>query len=145
VPINGTQYIHHFNLTKEITMTNTSTREGRYTGLSLQAEPVLQAKAKAKLVIAVKPLAVKLNKKEQAILDLQAFGGIVAFGAWQTGTGNYKKSREIPDGAVVWSKIDTESYQYMPNTIIRPPKAPQHVCDWFAAHPRAKRCVALAV
>lgn len=121
----------------------TQTREGRYTGPSLQADaPTTRKNSRAFVKL---PAPVKLNKTQQAIIDLHIAGGIVAFGAWQTGTGNYKKARAIPDGAVVWSKLDTESYQYMPNTPIRPPKAPAHVCAWFAAHPRAQRCVALAV
>jgi hypothetical protein len=144
-------------------MTNANmTREGRYTGQSLQADALpsrrLQAdimsvckKNDAERILRLKNAAKpKQTRAEQdaartvaAIADLRKEGGIVAFGAWQTGKGNYKKSRAIPDGAVVWSKTDTESIQYFADQPARPPKAPAHVCAWFAAHPRAQRCVAL--
>jgi hypothetical protein len=125
---------------QEILMTNT-TREGRYTGPSLQAD--VAAKRNKTFDFVPVPAPVKLTKDQQAITDLHILGGIVAFGAWQTGTGNYKKARAVPEGAVVWSKSDTESYQYMPDMPIKPPKAPAHICTWFAAHPRALRCVAI--
>jgi hypothetical protein len=64
-----------------------------------------------------------------AIKDLQMLGGIVARGAWQTGTGNFKKARAVPAGAAEFTNCDS--------------KAPLHVLSWFAQHPRAQRCVAI--
>jgi hypothetical protein len=127
-------------------MTNTNTnREGRYTGPSLQADGVvIKAKSPAQKVYAVVPTPVKQTRTEAAIADLQFAGGILAFGAWQTGTGNYKKSRAVPEGAVVWSIYDTESRDAEFGLPARQPRAPAHICTWFAAHPRAQRCVALA-
>lgn len=63
------------------------------------------------------------------IKDLRALGGIVARGAWQSGTGNFKKARPVPAGATEYSSGNTT--------------APADVLAWFAAHPRAKRCVAI--
>lgn len=64
----------------------------------------------------------------KAIKDLQDAGGIVARGAWQVGTGNFKKARAVPVGATQYASYD---------------KAPAHVVAWFAAHPRAQNCVAI--
>jgi hypothetical protein len=64
-----------------------------------------------------------------AIIDLQNAGGIVARGAWQTGSGNYKKARAVPEGAQEFTSYDRS--------------APASVVAWFAAHPRAQRCVAV--
>jgi hypothetical protein len=68
-------------------------------------------------------------RNEAAIKDLTALGGIVARGAWQTGTGNYKKARAVPVGAAEFFKDQSNS--------------PAHVVAWFTAHPRAQRCVAI--
>ena len=86
------------------------------------------------------------TKDAAAIADLQAAGGIVAYGAWQTGAGNYKKARAVPDGAIVWVKSDTcaSTYYRLDFTeVVRSPRAPAHICAWFAARPRAQRCVAI--
>jgi hypothetical protein len=118
-----------------------NTREGRYTGPSLQADAAPRRQHKNDFVPV--PAPVRLDKNQRAIIDLHIAGGIVAYGAWQTGTGKRKKARAIPAGAAVWSKIDTESHQYMPDMPVTPPKAPAHICAWFKAHPRAQRCVAI--
>jgi hypothetical protein len=110
---------------------------------SLQSdEVVVQSKNKSqKMHYAVVPTPAKLTLAEyaaardaQAIADLRKNGGIVAFGAWQTGAGNYKKARAVPAGAAVWWAHDVR-YPHM--------KCPTNVCEWFAEHPRAKRCVAI--
>jgi hypothetical protein len=85
--------------------------------------------------LAAQPPKIKMTRTEQdaartatAIADLQAAGGIVARGAWQTGTGNYKKARVVPVGAAEFNKHDNHALA--------------NVQAWFAAHPRAQRCVA---
>lgn len=84
----------------------------------------------------VVPAPAKLTRAEQdaarneaAIADLRREGSIVARGAWQTGTGNYKKARAVPAGAQEFHKAEG--------------RAPANVLAWFAAHPRAQRCVAV--
>jgi hypothetical protein len=110
-------------------MTNTN-REGRYTGPSLQADAAPKRQHKNDFVPV--PAPVKLDKNQQAIIDLHVAGGIVAFGAWQTGTGNYKKARAVPTGAAVYMASD------LPRGTM-----PTHVQAWFLTHPRAQRCVAI--
>jgi hypothetical protein len=129
---------------------NNTNREGRYTGPSLQANGVVIKNKSQKTHYVVVPAPAKMTRAEQAaardaaaIADLRKEGGIVAFGAWQTGTGNYKKARAIPEGAVVWKKMDCESRNAEFGMPARLPKAPAHVCKWFADHPRAQRCVAI--
>jgi hypothetical protein len=73
-------------------------------------------------------------KNTQAWEDLDNAGGIIAFGSWQTGTGNFKKARDIPARAAVFSK---------PHSDFSRGQMPAHVAAWFDAHPRAQRCVAL--
>ena len=102
-------------------------REGRYTGPSLQAETAQKRQHKNDFVPV--PAPVKLDKNRQAIIDLHIAGGIVARGAWQIGAGNYKKARDVPDRAAEFRRNDNS--------------APAYVLDWFTAHPRALRCVAL--
>jgi hypothetical protein len=110
---------------------------------TLQSEElVMQTKNKTqKARYSTVPAPVKLTRAEQdaartdaALADLRKEGGIVAFGAWQTGTGNYKKARAVPAGAVVWWAHDV-NYPHL--------KCPPNVCDWFSAHVRAKRCIAI--
>ena len=118
---------------QEIKMTNANmTREGRYTGPSLQAAATAYFTAATKISKAVKPKQTRAEisaaKDAAAIADLKAAGGIVAYGAWQTGTGNYKKARAVPNGAAVFPNGE---------------RTPDHVQAWFAAHPRAQRCVAI--
>ena len=73
-------------------------------------------------------------KNCQAYETLGQAGGIIAFGAWQTGTGNFKKSRAVPPKAAVFSKPHSDFSRAL---------LPEHVAAWFDAHPRAQRCVAL--
>lgn len=61
--------------------------------------------------------------------DLLAAGGIVARGAWTAGSGNYKRTRNVPTGACTYASYDTS--------------APAHVRAWFAQHPRAQNAVAI--
>lgn len=70
-----------------------------------------------------------LLKNDQAIADLKAVGGIVAKGAWQVGTGNYKKARGIPVGAQICLRESRD--------------LPAAVAFWFTNHPRAQACVAI--
>lgn len=130
----------------------TTTRVGRYTGPSLQADGVVTQSTNhtTRTTYTVEKPKLKKTRAEidaqrnsMALADLAGMGGICAFGAWQTGTGNFKKARQVPEGAVIWSKSDAESFQYMQDTPAKPPRAPAHICAWFAAHPRALRCVAL--
>jgi hypothetical protein len=73
-------------------------------------------------------------KNAKALEDLASAGGIIAFGAWQTGTGNYKKARDIPARAAVFIK---------PHSDFSRAQMPAHVAAWFDTHPRAQRCVAI--
>lgn len=69
-------------------------------------------------------------KNAAALAALEQAGGIIARGAWQTGTGNFKKAREIPVGACLYQR-DAAAIP------------PARISRWFIDHPRAMACVAL--
>ena len=125
---------------------NTKYRPGRYTGPSLQVAPEApdtrthaqkcqEGRDKtAAAWCAAQTAKIKQTraeiaraKNDKAIADLRAVGGIVAYGAWSTGAGNFKSKRSIPLGAYIYKQG----------------AGPAHVQAWFATHPRALRCVAI--
>lgn len=126
-------------------MQTSITREGRFPGpfvLSGTPEEFVRFQGKAYEVapltqaVTQKP---KQTREEQtaarnaaAIADLMASGGIVAKGAWQTGTGNYKKARAVPAGATLYTRNQSAW-----------PETPSNVRSWFSNHPRAQACVAV--
>jgi hypothetical protein len=108
--------------------------------VSLQAEPTCThlkekaAKRRQHQAVCKKSLTPELTTTGLALADLRKAGGIVTFSSWSTGIGNHIKAKAIPVGAKVWCSYDPE-YSHL--------NCPEQVKNWFKAHPRAKRCVAL--
>ena len=118
----------------------TQTREGRYTGPSFQDGQTPAVYGKKPLTpfqtaTRVRPGLQQTraqearNKHQQALLDLRNAGGIMAYGLWSTGTGNFKKRRDTPVGATVYTRYESQ--------------LPAKVREWFMQHIRAVRCIAL--